>query len=86
MHDRLAETLRARQISLLEALIVIVCRARMAVTARVVLGTALDVAAEQAAQGEPTIPTVLRVLDDPTAERAAGAEATSTEFAFGAAA
>jgi hypothetical protein len=67
-HDRLAETLRARQISLLEALIVIVRRAGMAVTERVVLGTALDAAAKQAAPGEPTIPTVLRVLDDPTAD------------------
>ena len=41
--ERLHETLRARQLTLLEALIVIVRRAQMTVTERVVLGEALDV-------------------------------------------
>jgi hypothetical protein len=63
--DRLAKTLRAGQISLLEALIVIVRRADMAASERVVLGTALGAATEQAAPGERAIPTMLRVLDDP---------------------
>lgn len=71
--ERLAETLRARQISLMEALIVIVRRAGMTVTERVVLGAALDLAARAASPSEPTIPDVLRVLTEPTSELLAAA-------------
>ena len=43
--DRLIETIRARQLSLLEALVVIVRRGQISVTERLILGAALDLAA-----------------------------------------
>ncbi|ASR39948.1 hypothetical protein BAY61_32210 (plasmid) [Prauserella marina] len=64
----LAEKLRARQISLLEALIVIVRRTPMTVTERVVLGRAIDAALTAAAPAAPVIPDVLRVLRNAPAD------------------
>ncbi|RBM18113.1 hypothetical protein DI005_20180 [Prauserella sp. PE36] len=79
--QRLRETLRARQISLLEALIVIVRRAGMTVTERVVLGAAIDAATALAAPAEPVIPDVLRVLEKPTTDLLGAAACdTATEF------
>lgn len=74
---RLAETLRARQISLLESLIVIVRRAGMAVTERVVLGAALDAAV--AASNEATIPDVLAVLEQAPGELLTAAACDTAE-------
>lgn len=59
---RLTETLRARRLSLLEALITIVRRDEPDVTERRLLGTALDIAADVAGSREPVIPDVLAVL------------------------
>jgi len=57
---RLAETLRARRLSLLDALITIVRRHEPDVTERRALGVALDLAV--AATDQPVIPDVLRAL------------------------
>ncbi|MDN5855207.1 MAG: hypothetical protein L0K86_20635, partial [Actinomycetia bacterium] len=62
--ERLTETLRARRLSLLEALISIVGREEPDVTERRLLGAALDLAATAAAAREPVIPDVLAVLAD----------------------
>jgi hypothetical protein len=59
---RLVETLRARRLSLLEALITIVRRDEPDVTERRVLGAALDLAIAAAGPREPVIPDVLAVL------------------------
>ena len=65
---RLAETLRARRLSLLEALITIVRRDEPDVTERRLLGRALDLAVDTAVdqpvrpQREPLIPDVLTAL------------------------
>ena len=59
---RLVETLRARRLSLLEALITIVRRDEPDVTERRLLGTALDIAVTTAGTREPLIPDVLAVL------------------------
>ncbi|MER7433671.1 hypothetical protein ACFU8R_28165 [Pseudonocardia alni] len=59
---RLAETLRARRLSLLEALITIVRRDEPDVTERRLLGAALDIAVDVADAREPLIPDVLAVL------------------------
>lgn len=64
---RLEETIRARQLSLLEALLVIVRGAEVTVTERRLLGAALDIAVNSAAR-EPIIPDVLRVLVNPSVE------------------
>ena len=69
---RLAETLRARRLSLLDALVTIVRREEPDVTERRLLGAALDrVVAHTAAHGEdrePLIPDVLDHLAHPTQE------------------
>src|SRR5437763_4892969 len=62
--DRLLETIRARQLSLLEALVVIVRRGQITVTERLILGEALDLAAGHT-PAEPIIPDVLAHLTDP---------------------
>lgn len=59
---RLVETLRARRLSLLEALITIVRRDEPDVTERRLLGAALDIAVEAAPAREPVIPDVLTAL------------------------
>jgi hypothetical protein len=65
---RLAETIRARRLSLLEALVVIVRRAEITVTERRLLDVALDMAVAADPAGEPTIPDVVRVLTNPSDE------------------
>ncbi|MDQ2709740.1 MAG: hypothetical protein M3Z25_19870 [Actinomycetota bacterium] len=60
--DRLAETVRARRLTLLEALVTIVRRGDVDVTERRMLGAALDAAVNAAAPGEPVVPDVLRAL------------------------
>lgn len=60
--QRLAETLRARRISLLEALISIVRREEPDVTERRLLGAALDTAVAGAPGRDPVIPDVLAAL------------------------
>ena len=68
-HARLAETIRARRLSLLEALVVIVRRGEVSVTERRLLDVALDIAVTScSAEQEPTIPDVVRVLTNPPAE------------------
>lgn len=63
---RLQETIRARRLSLLEALVVIVRRAEISVTERRVLGVALDLTVDgTSANEEPIIPDVVRVLTNP---------------------
>lgn len=64
VHARLLETVRARRLSLLEALIVIVRRLPMTVTERRLLGAALDLAVQSDPDREPTIPQVVQVLRD----------------------
>ncbi|GAA1194927.1 hypothetical protein [Pseudonocardia alaniniphila] len=59
---RLIETLRARRLSLLEALITIVRHDEPDVTERRLLGAALDIAVDAAHGREPLIPDVLTVL------------------------
>jgi hypothetical protein len=59
---RLIETLRARRLSLLEALISIVRHDEPDVTERRLLGIALDIAVDAAHRREPLIPDVLTVL------------------------
>ena len=66
--DRLRETIRARRLSLLEALVVIVRRAEITVTERRLLDVGLDLAVAANPAGEPTIPDVVRVLTNPPAE------------------
>jgi hypothetical protein len=63
---RLAETIRARRLSLLEALVVIVRRAEITVTERRLIDVALDMAVAADPTGEPIIPDVVRVLTKPT--------------------
>jgi hypothetical protein len=79
--DRLIETIRARQLSLLEALVVIVRRGQISVTERLILGAALDLAAAGTSV-EPIIPDVLAQLTTPPAELLRIA-ATSTVEEFG---
>lgn len=67
-HERLVETVRARRLSLLESLVVIVRRAEITVTERRLLDVALDMAVSGDPTGEPTIPDVVRVLTNPPAE------------------
>ena len=66
--DRLRETIRARRLSLLEALVVIVRRAEITVTERRLLDVGLDLAVAANPAGEPTIPDVVRVLTNPPAQ------------------
>lgn len=78
--DRLIETIRARQLSLLEALVVIVRRGQITVTERLILGEALDLAAAST-RAEPIIPDVLaRLADPPPALLRIAASATAEEF------
>ena len=81
---RLWETIRARQLSLLEALVTIVRRqqahAQITTTERRLLGRALDLALE--VHDEPVIPDLLRILSAPPAElQAVTASRDATEFA-----
>jgi hypothetical protein len=78
---RLLETIRARRLSLLEALVVIVRRAEITVTERRLLDVALDVAVAADPTGEPTIPEVVRVLTNPPDELL-GITACDTETEF----
>lgn len=82
---RLLETIRARRLSLLEALVTIVRRETgggITVTERRLLGVALDLAVDANETGEPTIPEVLRVLTNPPeALLSIGAVDTPVEFA-----
>jgi hypothetical protein len=64
---RLAETIRARRLSLLEALVVIVRRADLDVTERRLLGIALDLVVDADPTREPLIPDIVRILTNPTA-------------------
>ncbi|GAA2861936.1 ATPase [Pseudonocardia halophobica] len=76
--ERLAETIRARRLSLLEALTTIVRRAEITVTERRLLGAALDLVVGVRETSQPLIPDVLHVLntaaDDLVAITAAGDE------------
>ena len=65
---RLLETLRARRLSLLEALVTIVGRTEPDVTERRLLGAALDIA--DTTHAEPVMPDILRVLHTGPAELA----------------
>src|SRR5919202_4600888 len=76
--DRLLETIRARQLSLLEALVVIVRRGQITVTERLILGEALDLAAAHT-QAEPIIPDVLAQLTNPPPQLLRLAATTSAE-------
>lgn len=60
--DRLAETVRVRRLSLLEALVSIVRRGEVDVTERRLLGAALDTSVRAAGRREPVVPDVLRAL------------------------
>jgi hypothetical protein len=62
VRERLHETIRARRLSLLEALITIVRRGDVSVTERRLLGAALDTAVDGRGRSEPVIPDVLDVL------------------------
>jgi hypothetical protein len=84
-HNRIAETVRARRLSLLEALVVIVRRTEITVTERRLLDIALDLVvdavAAQPGNVEPIIPDVVRVLTNPPEELLAIAACDSpTEF------
>ncbi|WP_214406254.1 hypothetical protein [Pseudonocardia lacus] len=59
---RLRETVRARRLALLEALITIVRRTEPTVTERRLLGAALDTAVDAARRMEPVVPDVLAAL------------------------
>jgi hypothetical protein len=59
--ERLAETVRVRRLSLLEALVSIVRRGDVDVTERRLLGAALDTAVSASSE-EPLVPDVLRAL------------------------
>lgn len=83
---RLTETVRARQLSLLEALITIVRRQQahpeISTTERRLLGRALDLAVDADRQGEPVIPDLLRVLHQAPAQLATiTASRSPAEFA-----
>ena len=79
--DRLRETIRARRLTLLEALVVIVRRAEITVTERRLLDVGLDLTVAADPAGEPTIPDVLRVLTNPPAQLLSiAACATAQEF------
>lgn len=83
---RLWETLRARQLSLLEALITIVRRQQahpeITTTERRLLGRALDLVVAANPQGEPVIPDVLAVLAAaPEAVQTITASRSADEFA-----
>lgn len=67
-HTRLAETIRARRLSLLEALVVIVRRSEISVTERRLLDVAMDLAVTADLTVEPTIPDVVCVLTNPPGE------------------
>jgi len=60
--EQLAETVRVRRLSLLEALVSIVRRGEVDVTERRLLGAALDSAVAASAPAEPVVPDVLRAL------------------------
>ncbi|HTK62692.1 MAG TPA: hypothetical protein VL595_09950 [Pseudonocardia sp.] len=60
--QRLAETVRVRRLSLLEALVTIVRRADVDITERRLLGAALDTAVAGCAPAEPVVPDVLEAL------------------------
>lgn len=60
--ERLAETVRIRRLSLLEALVSIVRRGEVDVTERRLLGAALDSAVAAVAPREPVVPDVLGAL------------------------
>src|SRR5882757_5908347 len=66
--EQLAETIRVRRLSLLEALVSIVRRGEVEVTERRLLGVALDAAvragATSSGRPEPVVPDVLRVLSE----------------------
>ncbi|OZM77280.1 hypothetical protein CFP66_37340, partial [Pseudonocardia sp. MH-G8] len=77
---RLAETIRARRLSLVEALITIVRRADVTTTERRLLGAALDLAAH--ADDDPLVPEVLRVLTEgPDAMRRIAACRGASDYA-----
>jgi hypothetical protein len=62
--ERLAETVRVRRLSLLEALVSIVRRGEVDVTERRLLGAALDASVGAAGGREPVVPDVLRALSE----------------------
>jgi hypothetical protein len=66
--ERLLETVRARRLALLEALVVIVRRTEVTVTERRLLDVAVDLAVAADPRREPIIPDVLRVLATPPAQ------------------
>ncbi|MDN5855400.1 MAG: hypothetical protein L0K86_21660, partial [Actinomycetia bacterium] len=78
---RLLETLRARRLSLLEALITIVRRDEPDVTERRLLGAALDLVVDVSGDREPLIPDVLAVLGSgPSSLRSIAAGADDIDF------
>ncbi|GAA4558872.1 hypothetical protein [Pseudonocardia xishanensis] len=64
--DRIDETIRARRLSLLEALTMIVRRGEITVTERRLLGAALDLVVGVRGTSQPLIPDILHVLTAPT--------------------
>ncbi|MDT7585828.1 MAG: hypothetical protein QOE32_3378 [Pseudonocardiales bacterium] len=70
--EHLAETVRVRRLTLLEALVSIVRRGEVDVTERRLLGAALDssvaACARQSTPGEPIVPDVLRALSEGSEE------------------
>jgi hypothetical protein len=79
--ERLAETVRTRRLSLLEALVSIVRRGEVDVTERRLLGAAVDAAVRAAAPDQPVVPDVLRALVHGGAEqRDIVASATATGY------
>lgn len=68
--ERLTETIRSRRLSLLEALVMIVRRAEVTTTERMLLGVALDLVVEGGRRTgiEPVIPDVLHVFTTPPDE------------------
>jgi hypothetical protein len=62
--EQLAETVRVRRLTLLEALVSIVRRGDVDVTERRLLGAALDAAVTASAPAEPVVPDVLRALSE----------------------
>ena len=80
-HARLAETLRARRLALLDALITIIRRTEPTVTERRLLGAALDTAVPTTG-ADPTIPDVLTALINAGEEIRAGVAATTSPAAY----
>ena len=73
------DTIRARQVAVLEGLLIISLRRPVSATESLLLTSAVGIAAAAAVRGEPTIPEVHAVLSNPTAEILAELRIDSTE-------